>query len=296
MCGPMVCATRSAGSRLISAHRRLRPSSTKPSSPSTVSDTSSRARRRARRSSSKRRMNGPDGAGGVVVLGLAEQQRRAALDVAQVDVVAERRADDAPSGTPQHHFRLGVVPVRAGVQPGVRAGADGGHRRALGEDLGVRADADLEILAPRALLDASWFDESRQSRHDGALSRALHELRLTREELQSGKPIIGIAQTGSDLSPCNRHHLELAHACATASAKAGGIPFEFPGASDPGNRQAPDRGARPQPRLSRPRRGAVRLSDRRRRADDRLRQDHARLLMAAATVDIPRSSCRAGRC
>jgi dihydroxy-acid dehydratase len=33
---------------------------------------------------------------------------------------------------------------------------------------------------------------------------------LTREELQSGKPIIGIAQTGSDLSPCNRHHLELA--------------------------------------------------------------------------------------
>src|SRR5919202_6099588 len=34
---------------------------------------------------------------------------------------------------------------------------------------------------------------------------------LTREELQSGKPIIGIAQTGNDLAPCNRHHLELAH-------------------------------------------------------------------------------------
>ena len=34
---------------------------------------------------------------------------------------------------------------------------------------------------------------------------------LTREELQSNKPIIGIAQTGSDLSPCNRHHLDLAH-------------------------------------------------------------------------------------
>ena len=47
--------------------------------------------------------------------------------------------------------------------------------------------------------------------------------------------------------------------------------------SDPGNRQAPDRGARPQPRVSEPGRGAARLSDRRRGADDRLRQDDARV-------------------
>lgn len=51
---------------------------------------------------------------------------------------------------------------------------------------------------------------------------------LTREELQSGKPIIGIAQTGSDLSPCNRHHLELAKRVREGIREAGGICFEFP--------------------------------------------------------------------
>ncbi|QPC42634.1 dihydroxy-acid dehydratase family protein [Kaustia mangrovi] len=51
---------------------------------------------------------------------------------------------------------------------------------------------------------------------------------LTREELQSGKPIIGIAQTGSDLSPCNRHHIELAERVRAGIRDAGGIPFEFP--------------------------------------------------------------------
>ena len=51
---------------------------------------------------------------------------------------------------------------------------------------------------------------------------------LTREELQSGKPIIGIAQTGNDLSPCNRHHLELAHRVREGIRAAGGIAMEFP--------------------------------------------------------------------
>jgi dihydroxy-acid dehydratase len=51
---------------------------------------------------------------------------------------------------------------------------------------------------------------------------------LSRDELQSGRPIIGIAQTGSDIAPCNRHHIELASASATASATMGGVPFEFP--------------------------------------------------------------------
>jgi dihydroxy-acid dehydratase len=51
---------------------------------------------------------------------------------------------------------------------------------------------------------------------------------LTREELHSGKPLIGIAQTGSDLSPCNRHHLELAKRIRAGIESAGGIPFEFP--------------------------------------------------------------------
>jgi dihydroxy-acid dehydratase len=51
---------------------------------------------------------------------------------------------------------------------------------------------------------------------------------LTREELQSGKPIIGIAQTGSDLSPCNRHHLDLASRVRDGIREAGGVPLEFP--------------------------------------------------------------------
>ncbi len=51
---------------------------------------------------------------------------------------------------------------------------------------------------------------------------------LTREELQSGKPIIGIAQTGSDLSPCNRHHIELAKRVRDGVNAAGGTVMEFP--------------------------------------------------------------------
>jgi dihydroxy-acid dehydratase len=51
---------------------------------------------------------------------------------------------------------------------------------------------------------------------------------LTRAELTSGKPIIGIAQTGSDLSPCNRHHLELAKRVRAGIHDAGGLAFEFP--------------------------------------------------------------------
>ena len=51
---------------------------------------------------------------------------------------------------------------------------------------------------------------------------------LTKDELTSGKPIIGIAQTGSDLSPCNRHHLELAQRVREGIRDAGGIAFEFP--------------------------------------------------------------------
>src|SRR6185312_7041569 len=51
---------------------------------------------------------------------------------------------------------------------------------------------------------------------------------MTLEELQSGKPIIGIAQTGSDLSPCNRHHIVLAERVAAGIRAAGGVPIEFP--------------------------------------------------------------------
>ena len=48
---------------------------------------------------------------------------------------------------------------------------------------------------------------------------------LTRDELQSGRPIIGIAQTGSDLSPCNRIHVELAWRLRDGIRDAGGLPL-----------------------------------------------------------------------
>ena len=51
---------------------------------------------------------------------------------------------------------------------------------------------------------------------------------LTMEELRSGKPVIGIAQTGSDLSPCNRIHQQLALRVRDGIREAGGLPLEFP--------------------------------------------------------------------
>lgn len=51
---------------------------------------------------------------------------------------------------------------------------------------------------------------------------------LTLEELQSGRPMVGIAQTGSDITPCNRHHLVLASRVRDGIREAGGVPFEFP--------------------------------------------------------------------
>ncbi|MEO8453895.1 MAG: IlvD/Edd family dehydratase [Sphingomicrobium sp.] len=51
---------------------------------------------------------------------------------------------------------------------------------------------------------------------------------LTREELRSGKPIVGIAQSGSDIAPCNRIHLELVHRIRAGIRDSGGIPMEFP--------------------------------------------------------------------
>ena len=62
-----------------------------------------------------------------------------------------------------------------------------------------------------------------------------------------GRPIIGIAQTGSDLSRCNRHHLDLAKRVREGIREAGGIAFEVSGSPDPGDRKATHRCARPQP-------------------------------------------------
>ncbi|MGB3390361.1 MAG: IlvD/Edd family dehydratase [Pseudaminobacter sp.] len=73
-----------------------------------------------------------------------------------------------------------------------------------------------------------WFDNPDNPGMTALYLERYLNYGLTREELQSGKPLIGIAQTGSDLSPCNRHHLELAKRIRAGIEAAGGIPFEFP--------------------------------------------------------------------
>src|SRR5262249_7283070 len=73
-----------------------------------------------------------------------------------------------------------------------------------------------------------WFDNlDNRGMTALYLERSLN-FGLTRQELTSGKPIIGIAQSGSALSPCNRHHLELAKHVREGIGDAGGIAFEFP--------------------------------------------------------------------
>ncbi len=80
----------------------------------------------------------------------------------------------------------------------------------------------------RMLRSQAWFDNPDNPGMTALYLERYLNYGLTREELQSGKPIIGIAQTGSDLSPCNRHHLELAKRVREGIREAGGICFEFP--------------------------------------------------------------------
>src|SRR6218665_1520244 len=64
--------------------------------------------------------------------------------------------------------------------------------------------------APRKLRSRAWFDNPDNPDMTALYLERYMNFGVSREELQSGKPIIGIAQTGSDLSPCNRHHIVLA--------------------------------------------------------------------------------------
>jgi len=73
-----------------------------------------------------------------------------------------------------------------------------------------------------------WFDNPDNPGMTALYLERYLNFGLTRHELMSGKPIIGIAQTGSDLSPCNRHHLELAKRVRDGITAAGGLAFEFP--------------------------------------------------------------------
>jgi dihydroxy-acid dehydratase len=80
----------------------------------------------------------------------------------------------------------------------------------------------------RPLRSRAWFDNPDNIDMTALYLERYLNYGLSLEELRSGRPIIGIAQTGSDLSPCNRHHLVLAERVREGIREAGGIAFEFP--------------------------------------------------------------------
>ena len=81
---------------------------------------------------------------------------------------------------------------------------------------------------PRQLRSRAWFDDPANADMTALYLERYMNFGLSLKELQSGKPIVGIAQTGSDLSPCNRHHLVLAERVREGIREAGGIAIEFP--------------------------------------------------------------------
>ncbi len=81
---------------------------------------------------------------------------------------------------------------------------------------------------PRTLRSQEWFDNPDNPGMTALYIERYMNWGLTRAELQSGRPVIGIAQTGSDLTPCNRHHLQLADRVREGIQEMGGLAFEFP--------------------------------------------------------------------
>src|ERR671920_110670 len=80
----------------------------------------------------------------------------------------------------------------------------------------------------RPFRSRDWFDAPGRSDMTALYLERFMNYGITREELRCGKPIIGIAQSGSDIAPCNRIHLELVHRIKAGIRDAGGIPMEFP--------------------------------------------------------------------
>jgi dihydroxy-acid dehydratase len=79
-----------------------------------------------------------------------------------------------------------------------------------------------------ALRSQAWFDNPANADMTALYLERTMNFGLGFDELQSGRPMIGIAQTGSDIAPCNRHHLVLAERVREGIRDAGGIAFEFP--------------------------------------------------------------------
>src|ERR1700759_5412376 len=78
------------------------------------------------------------------------------------------------------------------------------------------------------LRSRAWFDDPTNADMTALYLERYMNFGLSLDELQSDRPIIGIAQTGSDLSPCNRHHMVLAERIREGIREAGAIAIEFP--------------------------------------------------------------------
>src|SRR6202008_1918143 len=81
---------------------------------------------------------------------------------------------------------------------------------------------------PQTLRSRAWFDDPANPDMTALYLERYLNFGLSLDELQSDRPIIGIAQSGSDLVPCNRHHLVLAERVREGIRDAGGIAIEFP--------------------------------------------------------------------
>ncbi|MEM1344257.1 MAG: IlvD/Edd family dehydratase [Pseudomonadota bacterium] len=85
-----------------------------------------------------------------------------------------------------------------------------------------------DTRANRAWRSQEWFDNPNNPGMTALYTERYQNQGYTREELQSGRPMIGIAQTGSDLVPCNKIHVFLADRLRAGIRDAGGVPIEFP--------------------------------------------------------------------
>lgn len=85
-----------------------------------------------------------------------------------------------------------------------------------------------DTRANKTFRSQEWFDNPNNPGMTALYLERFQNSTYTREELQGGRPVIGIAQTGSDLAPCNKIHLFLMHRIKAGIRDAGGIPMEFP--------------------------------------------------------------------
>src|SRR5580704_3308539 len=86
----------------------------------------------------------------------------------------------------------------------------------------------MDNEAPKRLRSEIWFNDMTEPGETAVYLERFNNYGITRKELQSGRPVIGIAQSGGDLTPCNRIHMTLAERVREGIRDAGGIAFEFP--------------------------------------------------------------------